>query len=149
MILTAPFNTPAAVADYFNTHAALRLVSVLPCPRTATFTAIYETPPDPIAEREATRIRLLEEKLLALIDLDDDKKAKANFPKGVIEDGISVPLNTANNRLCQLVAFKSLDLAARAAWIRANAPAVGCVVIPAEEARARHGCNVELLRLED
>lgn len=152
MILTAPFQTPAAVAEFFNApaNAALRLVSVLPDARTATVTAVYETPPDPAAELEEERRRLLEERVLALVALDDDKKRTANFPKGVVaEDGISVPLAIVSNRLCQLAAFKALDNAARARWVRDNAPALGFALIPAEEARARYGCNAELLRLEE
>lgn len=150
MILTAPFQTPAAVAEFFNApaNAALRLVSVLPDARTATVTAIYETPPDPAAELEDERRRLLEERVLVLINLDDDKKRTANFPKGVIEDGIGVPLAIVNNRLCQLAAFKALDNAARARWVRENAPAVRFALVPTEEARARYGCAAELLRLE-
>jgi len=149
MIHTAPFPTVAAATEFFNRpdHATLRLVSVLPADAPAQgFTAIFETPP---AELEERRRGLLEERVLALIALDDDKKRSANFPKGVIEDGISVPLAIVSNRMVQLAAFKTLDNAARARWVKANAPAVGCVFIPANEARTRYGCNADLLRLEE
>jgi hypothetical protein len=150
MIHTAPFQSPAAVAEFFNApaNAALRLISVLPDAKTSTLTALYESPPDPAVELEEERQRLLEDKVLALVQLDDDKKHSANFPKGAVRDGLSVPLSIVSNRLGQLVAFKGLDNAARARWVEANAPAVGCTYLPADEARAHHSCAVGLIRLE-
>lgn len=97
---------------------------------------------------EDERRARLEERVLALIGLDDDKKRSANFPEGAIADGLCVPLSVLNNRLCQLIAFAGLDNAERARWVRENVAKVGCVLIPAEEARASYGCNAELVRLD-
>jgi hypothetical protein len=151
MIHTAPFPTPADLAEFFNApaNATLRLVSVLPDLKAGTLTAIYETPPDPDAELEEERQRMLEERVLALIGMDDDKKRGANFPKAAILDGLSVPLSIVSNRLGQVAAFRALDNTARARWVRENAPAVGCAYISAEEARTHHGCAAELVRLLD
>lgn len=152
MIHTAPFLTPAAVAEFFNApaNATLRLVSVLPADAPARgFTALYETPPDPLAELEEERLRHLEEKALALIALDDKRKAKANFPRGVIEDSLSAPLAIVSNRLGQLAAFQDMTNAERARWVEANAPAVGFRYIGKDEAKEQYGCASELLRLEE
>lgn len=152
MILTKVFDAIPAVTEHFNApaNAALRLVSVLPPDaRTQGFTALYETPPDPVAELETERRELLEAKVLALIQLDDERKAKANFPRVVIEDGLSVPLAIVSNRLGQIATFKALDNADRAQWIRAHAPAAGFTVISPDEAREFYGCAAELVRLLD
>ena len=97
---------------------------------------------------EDERRARLEERVLALIGTDDDKKKSANFPEGVISDGLAVPLSVLNNRMCQLAAFATFDNAERARWVRENVAHVGCVLITAEEARARYGCNAELVRLD-
>lgn len=147
MIRTSTFHTPDAAAAFFNAPANshLRLVSVLP--QGPNYTALYETPPDPSAELEAERLRLLEERVLALIGLDDDGKRKLNFPKGAILDGLSAPVSILSNKLSHMAAYKDLDNHRRAAWITAAAAAVGCAYVTADEAKERYGCKVELVRL--
>ena len=97
---------------------------------------------------EDERRARLEERVLALIGTEDDKKRSANFPEAVIADGLTVPLAILVNRLCQLTAFSGMDTQQRARWVRENVTAVGCVLISAEDARARYGCNAELVRLD-
>lgn len=149
--LTQQFPTlPAAVA-HFNApaNAALRLVSVLPPDATTRgFTALYETLPDPVAELETERQRLLEERVLALVQLDDDRKRGHNFPESIIDE-LLVPLSIVNNKLGQLAAFKGMDNATRAQWIRVNVAAVGCAYVSSDEARTSYRCAAELIRLEE
>jgi hypothetical protein len=111
-------------------------------------TALYEVLPSPAEAQEEERQRLLEDRVMALIALEDSKKRNANFPKAAIQDGLIVPLAIASNRLSQLAAFRGLDNAERALWVQANAPAIGFTYLTAQEAKTRYGCNSELLRLE-
>lgn len=97
---------------------------------------------------EEERRARLEERVLALIGTDDDKKRSASFPEATIADGLTVPLAILNNRLCQLSAFAGMDTQQRARWVRENITHIGCVLITAEEARASYGCNAELVRLD-
>lgn len=147
MIHARPFQTPAAVAEFFNApdNAALRLVSVLPEGRGVT--ALYETAPSPAAELEAERQRLLEERILSLWQLDDGCKRRLGFPRTVLDAAI-VPLSIVSNKLGHLSAFKDMGTRHRNEWIRENVAAVGCAYLAPDEAREHYDSAAELIRIE-
>ena len=151
MILTQPFHTPAAAVDYFNAPAnvTLRLVSVLPPTQGGTdYMAIYEERGPVIAHLDPLRLRLLEERVLTLWQLDAPAKQSLKFPPSIRDTNL-VPLAIVTNKLGHLAAFKEMDTPARTQWIKENLAAVGCAYISAEEARARHDCGAELIRIDE
>lgn len=146
MIRTQHFNAPAEAIDHFNSpaNASLRLVSLLPA-EGGTCTAIYDDAPATALEEE--RLRVLEERILATWQFDDDTKMSIGVPRSIVGEDV-VPLSIVNNRLRGSVCFRGMDTPSRAAWIRGNAPAVGCTLLSPAEAQRHYGCGAELLRIE-
>lgn len=143
MIHTETFDTPAAAIDYFNAPANshLRMVSLLPPTSGGSYTALYETTLD------GDRLRALDERIMGLWQLDDDTKTSLGVSRSILAENV-VPLSIVNNKLRGYACFQGMDTPARAAWIRDNAPAVRCSLLSRHEARAKHGCAVELLVIE-
>ena len=151
MIASRKFHTPAAAIAFFNApdNSHLRLVSVLPPTDTPNYTALYDDSPSPEdIVKETERLRLLEERIVSLQHAPADRKAAMNFPPSVIHSAL-VPLSIVSNRLGQLAVFRDMDKDERAEWIRENLDAVGCVLVPPSEAKAKHGCTAELVWVED
>lgn len=150
MIATKTFPAPAAVAAFFNhpDNAGLRLVSVLPPSDSPDYTALYETPEPPTLDLEKERLRLLDERIMALWQLDNARKRGFNFPESILDEDL-IPLSILNNRLGQLAAFKGLATPERAWWIRENLANVACTLVSADEAREKHGCAAELIQIEE
>ena len=147
MIQTQPFDTPAAAAAFFNApaNAALRLVNLLPA-EGGTCTAIYDDAPATALEEE--RLRVLEERILATWQFDDDTKRSIGMSRAIVGANV-VPLSIVSNRLRGSTCFRGMDTPTRATWIRDNAPAVGCTLLSSEEAKSLYGCGAELLRIDE
>jgi MarR-like DNA-binding transcriptional regulator SgrR of sgrS sRNA len=96
---------------------------------------------------EHQRVQWLEEHILKLLALDDERKTAMNFPRQIL-DAPAVPLSLVSNKLLHLAAFDGMDTAERARWIRANLAAVNCTLISKDEARRDFQCGAELIRID-